>query len=144
VAAKQSIRVSLVNGPAAGAFFLEDLCAMLRALAVHSGNTLEFVGTRPSASGVCQSWVAEAHSLESGLVRRELGLHRAQFVPMDSSTGRIETIVACVEFVTDAASEERAGTTELVRTFNYPLRTCTHHPSGRGQSLDAVLAGEAG
>jgi protein subunit release factor A len=70
----------------------------------------------------------------------ELGVHRAQWI--EPLTGRIETLKVRVELLrTIVQRGGGASNEEIIRTYNYPLRRCTHHPSGRVVPLDDVLAG---
>ena len=76
---------------------------------------------------------------------RELGRHRVQRVPQGSTSGRIETTVVTVElFPAPVSPDSGAEPVQVVRTYNYPLRRCTDHESGKTLPLDRVLSGAAG
>jgi protein subunit release factor A len=78
-------------------------------------------------------------------VTGEVGVHRAQYVPQASSTGRIETCLVGVE-VLRLADEPTIGRPPgtILKTYNYPQGRVTVHSTGQQLALDAVLAGHAG
>jgi protein subunit release factor A len=140
----QEIRVSFTKAAGGAAFFLVDVCAMLRAIAGRSGDSLDTFQARSNSAAGDEEERAALHSPAWAMLRHEVGLHRAQFVPQDSPTSRVETTFLRVEIL--GATEDGSGmsSAEVVRTYNYPLRKCTHHQSGLTASLDDVLAGRAG
>jgi protein subunit release factor A len=136
------VAVSMERGARTTAFFINDVCAMLAAIASRSGDSLDaFQLGSVSAEGPEERF-SVLHSPPSLRLKREAGLHRAQFVLIGSVTGRIETALVRVEFV--GTNDDRSNTgsaSEIVRTYNYPLRRSTHHASGRTAQLDDVLTG---
>jgi protein subunit release factor A len=71
-------------GVAEGRFF-DDICGMVEAISLHGGNLLEVVSSDPAG----RQYVGD-HGCAARLVSLA-GVHRAQFVPERSATGRIVT-----------------------------------------------------
>ena len=141
---EQEIRVSFTKPADGAAFFLADVCAMLRAIASRSGDSLDTFQARANSADPNEEERAGLHSPASAILRHEVGLHRAQFVPKDSPTGRVETTLLRVELFGPTDDGSEMSSAEVILTYNYPLRRCTHHRSGLMASLDDVLAGRAG
>jgi protein subunit release factor A len=139
----QEVRVSLTVAADSAAFFLADICGMLRAIASRSEDSLAAFQARSSSSDSDDAKRAALRAPASPALRHEVGLHRAQFVPQGTSAGRVETVNVRVDILNANDDEAEPSFAELVRTYNYPLRTCTDHRSGRTASLDDVLSGRA-
>jgi hypothetical protein len=73
----------------------------------------------------------------------EVGLHRVQFVPPESETGRVETAIVAVEFL-KYGQQATTGRPRwpMVKTYNYVLQSCVRHTTGRVSPLDDALQGE--
>ena len=144
MADSEQVRVSFKTAAGAAEFFLADVCAMLGALASRSGDSLDMFQARSSSASESEERCATLHSPASSTLRHEVGLHRVQFVPRNSNTGRVETNLVRVDILDATDDGSDVPSAQVVRTYNYPLRRCTHHQSGRTASLDDVLAGRAG
>jgi protein subunit release factor A len=135
------LRVWLLSDTPSAAFFVADICAMLEAIARRSGDSLLVPDEWANPANAARDRRASLDGELTPALQGEVGFHRAQFVPVGSSDGRIETVKVRVEVVGTTTPQQRPAAEHIVRTYSYPLRRCTHHPSGRSASLDDVLAG---
>jgi protein subunit release factor A len=139
---EHQLRVRLQDPSADGAAFLSDVYNMLQALSARAGGAIG--PFRPCASGedaahdVCAKVLVPLPPALS----REIGRHRAQRVSHESTTGRVGTSLVSVELL--PASASIPASVQMVRTYNYPLRRCTHHESGKTLPLETVLSGAVG
>ena len=139
----QEVWVFFTKAADSAAFFLADICGMLRAIAARAEDTLaEFHASSRSVDSD-DAKRAALRSPASPALMHEIGLHRAQFVPQGSRAGRVETVIVRVDILNATDDGAAPSFAELIRTYSYPLRTCTDHRTGRTASLDAVLSGRA-
>jgi protein subunit release factor A len=126
----QHLRVSLRPPAVEASFFLADVRTRLEAVARRVGE--QIVWSRIDASS---ELIATLSPSGSAALLDEAGIHRAQYVPLGSETGRILTALVEVHV------SGMAAITEVVRNYNYPLRRCKTFRTNQAQSLDDVLAG---
>jgi hypothetical protein len=138
----QQLRARLQESSADGSAFLSDVCAMLEAISARFGSPIEpFRSLADREDQRCANIVGV---LPSALTR-EVGRHRAQRVPQGSTSGRIETTLVTVDLLpVPGLPASDTEPVQVVRTYNYPLRRCTDHESGKTHPLDRVLSGAAG
>jgi hypothetical protein len=135
------VHVWLMSGDSALPF-LEDVCAMLRQKAERLGGS---IGARhASATGAgAPHFLADLDAAAAACLRSEAGIHRSQYVPAGSSTGRIETGLVGVELLTsDADASLGRPPGPILKTYNYPLGIVSFHASGKKARLDVVLRGD--
>jgi len=131
------LHVWLVDDAAHGAPFLADVWTMLLRIAHGSGCVVA-----STTHDTTSRW-AEIRS-ECPRVVAEVGVHRAQYIPNGSSTGRIETSLVGVE-VLCPGEQATVGRPPgpILKTYNYPQRRVAVHSTGEQVALDTVLAGQA-
>ncbi len=133
----------LAAGDEYAQFFVADVLQMLHAKAEREGvrvSGMDADVSEPRLTNHCFLGVG------GPLVARladEVGLHRAQFVPRNSSTGRVETAIVAVEFLKEG---QQPGTGRprwpIVKTYNYMLSSCIRHVTGQVSSLHDALLGK--
>lgn len=130
----------IVNGGADGERFLSDIWRMLQLRAEEGGGFLNSI-TLPDRKATCPEYfgaATDSRTIES--LVQELGVHRAQSVPVDSASGRVETSLVGVEIVDLAQTPSRvrpAGS--VVRTYSYVTGRAIHHSSGRRYRLENLF-----
>jgi protein subunit release factor A len=124
------LRLFLQAPTAESKFFLFDVQTRLDAIVRRSGKDIKWSTSQPTTE-----LLASISPEISAMLVQEAGRHRAQYVPSNSQTGRIVT--AHVEVYVPRTP----AITQVVRTYNYPVRLCTNHQTQQVQSLDDALAG---
>lgn len=125
--------MTLVHDEGDGDFFFAHVCSMLERKADRIGIRVRVESSTERARVYRLSSEAK---LESEL-DREVGVHRAQFVPGRSASDRVLTSKVQV---TRGPERDRG---DIIRTYNYALKRVTFHETGEVLDLDFVLAGLA-
>jgi protein subunit release factor A len=138
------LRAWLVDEATNGHFFLADVWKMLGIIADRAGCELTPLSSN-STAGRATEYRAALRGQPPPALRREFGVHRAQWVPLESETGRVETSLVGVEIISDreSASSSRPGG-QVLKTYNYPQRWVISHASGDKYPLETILSGETG
>lgn len=124
------IEVRKGGGRSVDGRFFRDICEMIEAIARSGGTLLELVSS--DAGG--RRYVGDPSA--GARLAPLAGLHRAQFVPEGSPSGRIVT-----EKLSLVVGE--AESTAFIRTYNYVSQRVTDHQSGVTMSLSDALAGRS-
>jgi protein subunit release factor A len=134
----------LAAGGVGAQFFVNDVTRMLRAKALRQGIVAKDAALDAGATELVDHQFLAISGLVIARLADEVGIHRVQFVPPESQTGRIETAMVAVEFLKygQPATSGHPGW-PIVKTYNYVLRSCVRHATGRITPLDDALAGEA-
>ena len=123
------VRVRLISEGRVAGFFIADICAMLEAVASRSGDRMDVSENWTTRDDALLDRDAALAAQPSAALRREFG-------------GRVDTIKVAVEFLGVAEEPLNNGARgRIVRTYNYPLRRCTDHDTGKVKPLDDVLGG---
>src|SRR5215831_12114045 len=93
------LRAWSVDGNTEAEFFLADIWRMLVAI---SGRVGRYLSSLPA--GLPGEYRAIVPGVPPVALRNEVGVHRAQWVPHDSDTGRVETSMVGVELLLGAVS----------------------------------------
>jgi protein subunit release factor A len=138
----QILHVWTISGESATEF-MTDVYLMLQEAAKRAGGSLTLQPPRESGSGT--HFFAQPQGAEAvERLGREIGVHRSQTVPRQSTTGRVVTALIGVEWVA-SAEVGRSGRPDspVLKTYNYVGGKVTFHLSGNSESLEVVLKGEA-
>ncbi len=136
------VHIWVIDGESNSLF--EDICAMVERLVNGSGGSVERISGRdglptghPHYFGRVGGKEALAH------LRGEIGVHRSQSVPEQSTSGRVTTALVGVELLPSAlAAREGRPDGPVLKTYNYINRKVTIHASGEQLQLEAALRGE--
>ncbi len=136
------VHIWLVTDGGGGLAFLSDMRRMIEAVARRHGTVA--TATRRADGGPGSKphlFLSVSGSLR--WAEADVGVHRAQVVPADSQTGRVETSLVGVELLeagADGSSTRPVG--PVLKTYNYILGQVTRHATGEQVSLAAVLSGD--
>jgi protein subunit release factor B len=131
----------LISDEGEGAAFLADVWRMLTRVAERDGCALQSTAT-PGARASGTSQLAGMTGTPSKL-SRETGVHRAQRVPADSTTGRVATSLVGVEVLPlDSTPSTGRPSGDVLKTYNYVKGAVIRHASGDRGSLTQGLEGD--
>ena len=126
-----------------GARFMTDIEQMLVAVATRQDVQISHVAPPSMWPASPQHVFLRVLRGSAAVFLAELGMHRGQLIPHDSTIGRVFTSTVGVEVLEAGAtpSTGKPGGAVAIKTYNYVQRRATRHSTGRTVSLDAMLAG---
>jgi PCRF domain len=130
----------VVNGGTDSDRFLSDIWRMLQRRAEESGGSLNRLSLPKETSSLEYFAAVDSRTLEA--LQQEVGVHRAQSVPVGSSSGRVETALVGVEIMDRVQAPSRvrpAG--QVLRTYSYINGQAVDHSSGRSYTLVEIFGG---
>jgi len=138
----QVVHVWVIDGEADPLF--EDICTMTEHLADRAGGTLERISGGDGLPTGQQHYFGRLEGQQALVnLRQEVGVHRGQSVPSQSTSGRVATTLVGVELLPSpvAARSDRPDG-PVRKTYNYINRSVTIHTTGAQLRLEAALRGE--
>ncbi len=122
----------------------EDICTMVGHLVARSGGSVVRFSGVDEIPTERQHYFGQVEGKEAlANLRREIGVHRSQSVPAQSTSGRVVTVLIGLELLPSALAA-RGGRPDgpVLKTYNYINRKVTVHASGEQLQLEAALRGE--
>lgn len=132
-----TVTIALVSDMDGTEAFLADVATMLERIAVRAGQGLTLI----AASDDARTYEVPDTPATLSAIEKEVGIHRAQVVPPESPSGRVNTYKVSVTLHPARSGE---APTDVLKTYNYMQKKVRFHRSGLDAPLDEVLGGQVG